>query len=81
MKDLKNIFERRTNRNEAELFQPDALQAADFLIRQMRRANRAMRRYSSERLSSVAMNDREQLRSELRSITAANNKLDSDVIR
>jgi peptidoglycan hydrolase-like protein with peptidoglycan-binding domain len=61
---------------------PAALKgAADSLIRQMRLATRAMRRNSSIRISTIVMNDWEQLRSELRNITVTDNNLDSDVIR
>jgi len=55
--------------------------AADSVIRQMRLANRAIRRNSNIRLSSVVMNDLEQFRAELRNITVTDNNLDTDVIR
>jgi peptidoglycan hydrolase-like protein with peptidoglycan-binding domain len=60
----------------------DALKgAADSLIRQVRLANRAMRRSPNMALSSVVASDWDQLRAGLRGITVTDNDLDTDTIR
>jgi peptidoglycan hydrolase-like protein with peptidoglycan-binding domain len=55
--------------------------AADSLLRQVRLANRAMKRGQNLNISNVVMNDWDQLRTELNRITITNNDLDSDVDR
>jgi len=60
----------------------DALKgAADSLIRQVRLTNRAIRRNPNISLSSIVMNDWDQLRAEVRNITVTDNNLDTDAIR
>jgi peptidoglycan hydrolase-like protein with peptidoglycan-binding domain len=55
--------------------------AADSLLRQVRLANRAMRRGQSLNLSSIVTTDWDQLRSELARITITDNNLDADLDR
>jgi len=55
--------------------------AADSLLRQVRLTYRAIRRNPNVSLSSIVMNDWDQLRAEVRNITVTDNNLDTDAIR
>ena len=55
--------------------------AADSLLRQVRLANRAMKRGQNINLSSVVTSDWDQLRTELNRITITDNDLDADMDR
>lgn len=52
--------------------------AAEALLRQVRLANRAMKRGQDLNLSNVVMNDWDQLRTEINRITIIDNNLDAD---
>ncbi|HKP85655.1 MAG TPA: peptidoglycan-binding domain-containing protein, partial [Blastocatellia bacterium] len=84
------LFQFDALRSSAELYNqmvnnvtdPDALKgAADSLLRQVRLANRAVKRGQGTSLSSVVMSDWEQLRTELARISITDNNLDADVDR
>jgi peptidoglycan hydrolase-like protein with peptidoglycan-binding domain len=84
------LFQFDALRSSAELYNqmtgsvtdPNALKgAADSLFRQVRLANRAMKRGQNLTISSIVMNDWDQLRSELARITIIDNNLDADVDR
>lgn len=88
--EVEMLFQFDALRSSAELYNqmtnsvtdPDALKgAADSLLRQVRLANRAMRRGQSNTISSVVMGDWDQLRAELARITITDNNLDADVDR
>lgn len=84
------LFQLDALRSSAELYNQmtnsitdrDALKgAADSLLRQVRLANRAMKRGQNLALSTVVMNDWDQLRTELGRITITDNNLDTDADR
>jgi peptidoglycan hydrolase-like protein with peptidoglycan-binding domain len=86
--EIEVLFQLDALRSSAELYNqmtssvtdPNALKgAADSLMRQVRLANRAIKR--GQGLSSVVMNDWEQLRTELNRITITDNNLDADLDR
>jgi peptidoglycan hydrolase-like protein with peptidoglycan-binding domain len=86
--EIEVLFQLDALKSSAELYNqltssvtdPNALKgAADSLLRQVRLANRAMKR--GQNLSSIVMTDWEQLRNELAQITITDNNLDADVDR
>ncbi|HEX8088912.1 MAG TPA: peptidoglycan-binding protein [Blastocatellia bacterium] len=88
--EVEMLFQFDALRSSAELYNQmtnsvtdaDALKgAADSLLRQVRLANRAMRRGQGLTLSSVVTSDWDQLRAELARITITDNNLDADVDR
>lgn len=78
LKSSADLYNQMTN----SVTDPNALKgAADSLLRQVRLANRAMKRAQNINLSSVVTADWDQLRTELARITITDNNLDADMDR